>query len=202
MDWIDDIAALEAIYSTPPSEAAIVKVAQRMTPLYRKWIMASRFCILSTVGPEGADGSPRGDDGPVVVELDPGTLALPDWHGNNRVDTLRNIVRDGRIALLFLVPGSNSAVRVNGRARLSADAALRERFARDGKLPRTVIVISIGEIYMQCARALRRAALWSGDLAPADLPSPGDILAEMTAGRIDGAEYDRTWPARAAETLW
>ncbi|MGC8201586.1 pyridoxamine 5'-phosphate oxidase family protein [Aliiroseovarius sp. PTFE2010] len=199
--WIDDVEALDAIYDTAPAQASLRKVARRLTPTYRKWIMASRFCIVSTVGPEGADGSPRGDDGPVVSELNAGTLALPDWHGNNRVDTLRNVVRDGRIALLFMVPGCDNMVRVNGRGRVSAGADLRARFQRDGKQPRTVIVIAIEEVYFQCARAIRRSGLWNGQ-GPDDLPTAGDILAEMTQGDIDGAAYDAEWPKRADKTLW
>ena len=201
MNWIDDIASLEALYGTPPS-AAIRKVARQMTPLYRKWIMSSKLCVLTTVGEGGTDGSPRGDDGPCVMELDPGTLAMPDWRGNNRLDSLRNIVTDGRVSLMFMVPGSNTVVRVNGTARLSADAELRQRFEKKGRLPATVIVISIAEIYTQCARALMRSGLWSGEPAPEDLPSAGDILAEMTEGEEGGAPYDQAWPKRAAETLW
>ena len=201
MNWIDDIASLEALYGTPPS-AAIRKVARQMTPLYRKWIMSSKLCVLTTVGEGGTDGSPRGDDGPCVMELDPGTLAMPDWRGNNRLDSLRNIVTDGRVSLMFMVPGSNTVVRVNGTARLSADADLRQRFEKKGRLPATVIVISIAEIYTQCARALLRSGLWSGEPVPEDLPSPGDILAEMTEGEEGGAPYDQAWPKRAAETLW
>ncbi|WP_238370976.1 pyridoxamine 5'-phosphate oxidase family protein [Heliomarina baculiformis] len=201
MNWIDDIASLEALYGTPPS-AAIRKVARQMTPLYRKWIMSSKLCVLTTVGEGGTDGSPRGDDGPCVMELYPGTLAMPDWRGNNRLDSLRNIVTDGRVSLMFMVPGSNTVVRVNGTARLSADADLRQRFEKKGRLPATVIVISIAEIYTQCARALLRSGLWSGEPAAEDLPSAGDILAEMTEGEEGGAPYDQAWPKRAAETLW
>lgn len=157
--------------------------------------------MLATVGPEGTDDSPRGDDGPVVQELDPGTLALPDWRGNNRLDSLRNIVRDGRVSLMFLVPGSNNVVRVNGTARLTADPDLRARFEKKGKLPATVIVISIGEIYSQCARAMLRAGTWSGADESAGLPTMGDILAEQTAGEEGGAGYDKSWNARAAETM-
>ena len=135
--YVEDIASLEALYGTPP-QAALVKVARRMTPAYRRWIMESRLCVLSTVGPEGTDGSPRGDEGPVVAELDPGTLAMPDWHGNNRLDSLRNIVRDGRVSLMFMVPGSANVMRVNGTARLSTDEALRGRFEKKGRLPTTV----------------------------------------------------------------
>lgn len=201
MNWIETIDGLEALYGEVPS-AAISKVARRMSPLYRKWIMASRLCMLSTVGSEGTDGSPRGDEGPVVAELDPGTLAMPDWHGNNRLDSLRNIVSDGRVSLMFLIPGSNNVVRVNGTAKLTDDEGLRQKFEHKGRLPATVIVISIAEIYMQCARALMRAETWSGEGEPEDLPKAGEILAELTDGREGGAAYDQAWPARAAKTMW
>lgn len=199
-DWVEDIATLEAIYGTPGA-ASIRKVAHRMTPLYRQWIMASRFCVLSTVGPEGTDGSPRGDDGPVVTELDDQTLLMPDWRGNNRMDSLRNIVTDDRVSLMFMVPGSTNVVRINGRARISVDAALCGRFEDRGRRPRSVIVIRIGEIYSQCARAVMRAGLWGPDES-AGLPSMGDILAEQTDGEVGGAAYDAAWPERAAKSLW
>ena len=201
MQWIDSIEALESHYGTPGA-AATKKVAGRMTPEYRRWIMASRFCVVSTVGPEGADGSPRGDEGPVVTELDPQTLAMPDWRGNNRIDTLRNIVRDPRIALMFMVPGSTNAVRVNGDARVTVDADLCARFEKNGKQPRSVIVIRIHEIYSQCARAILRAGLWSGKDESGDLPTVGQILAAMTEGDINAADYDREWPIRAATSMW
>lgn len=200
MQYLDDIPALEALYGKPGA-ASLRKVAPRLTPLYRRWIMASRLCILSTVGPDGTDGSPRGDDGPVVLELDPNTVAMPDWRGNNRLDSLRNIVVDGRVSLLFMVPGSNTVVRVNGRARLTTDDGLRARFRRKGRQPTTVIVISIAEIYTQCARALMRAGTWGRDDS-AGLPSAGDILAEVSDGDEGGESYDRNWPARAARTMW
>jgi uncharacterized protein len=201
MTWITTLDDLLAHYGQP-AEAATVKVTPHLTPAYRAWIDRSRFCILTTVGPEGTDGSPRGDEGPVVLELDPQTVALPDWHGNNRIDSLRNIVRDGRVSLLFLIPGANNALRINGSARLTADAALRNRFDRDGKTPRTVIVIRIAEVYSQCARALIRSGLWTGGDQSKGLPSVGEILREITEGRIDGAAYDAAWPARAALTMW
>ena len=200
MNWIADIDALEALYGTP-GQPSLRKVAGQMTPLYRKWIMASRLCILSTVGPQGTDGSPRGDDGPVVVELDPSTLAMPDWRGNNRLDSLRNIVSDGRVSLMFMIPGSNTVVRVNGMAQLTDDADLRARFERKSRLPATVIVISISEIYTQCARALMRAGTWARDDSEG-LPTAGEILAEMTDGVEGGAAYDAEWAPRAAKTMW
>lgn len=201
MEFLEDIAALEALYGRPGAPA-LCKVARRMTPLYRRWIMAARFCVLGTVGPEGTDASPRGDDAPVVRELNPGTLAMPDWRGNNRLDSLRNIVTDGRVSLMFLVPGSNNVVRLNGTARLTADAGLRARFDKGGRQPATVIVIEIAEIYFQCARALMRSGLWTAQNRGADLPSAGDILAEMTGGEEGGAAYDAAWPGRAAQTMW
>ncbi len=201
MDFLNTVEELEALYGTP-AEASQVKVAHHLTPTYRKWIMASRFCVLTTVGPEGTDGSPRGDDGPVVIELDAQTLALPDWRGNERIDSLRNIVRDPRVSLMFMVPGSNNVVRINGEARLTADEPLRTRFEKSGNLPRTVIVIRIHEVYSQCARAILRAGLWASGDESRDLPTIGDMLKEMTSGAFDGATYDRDWPERAKSTLW
>ena len=197
---IRDLDTLTALYGEP-GEAALIKVAAKMTPLYRKWIMASRFCVVSTVGPDGTDGSPRGDDGPAVQELDEETLLLPDWRGNNRADTLRNIVQDGRISLMFMVPSSNNVVRVNGSALVTVDPVLLERFVRDGTLPRSVIKITIREIYSQCARALMRAGLWNAEDESANLPSVGDLLAEAKAD-FDGKSYDSAWGPRAAETMW
>lgn len=201
MQYLETITDLEALYGAPGAPS-LRKVARRMTPLYRKWIMASKLCMLTTVGPEGTDDSPRGDDGPVVLELDPGTLAMPDWRGNNRLDSLRNIIRDGRVSLMFLVPGSNNVVRVNGRAQVTADADMRARFEKGSKQPATVIVITIDEIYSQCARAMLRAGTWKGRDESRDLPSMGEILAEQTAGEEGGAEYDQAWAGRAAQTMW
>ncbi len=197
---VRDIGTLEALYGQP-GEASLIKVADQLTPLYAKWIMGSRLCMVSTVGPEGTDGSPRGDDGPVVQALDAKTLLLPDWRGNNRIDTLRNIVTDGRISLMFLVPGSNNVIRVNGQAVVSLDPALTGRFDQKGKQPRSVIVVTIAEIYSQCARALMRAGTWSAGDESGDLPTIGELLAEQKDG-FDGAEYDAQWGARAAKTMW
>ena len=201
MRRIEDISTLEALYGTPGAPA-MRKVANRLTPLYRKWIMASKLSVLSTVGAGGTDGSPRGDDGPVVLELDPKTLAMPDWRGNIRLDSLRNIVTDGRVSLMFMVPGSHNVVRVNGQAFLTVDADLRARFEKKGRKPATVIVITIAEIYTQCARALMRAGTWAGVDESRGLPSVGEILAEMTKGEEGGAPYDEAWGARAKDTMW
>lgn len=200
MTTIDSIEALEALYGTP-SEASLVKVTERLTPSYRRWIERSRFCVISTAGPEGTDGSPRGDREPVVRVADDRTLLLPDWRGNNRIDTLRNIVRDGRISLMFLVAGSNTAIRVNGRAVVSADPAQIESFETAGKHPRSVIVVTVEEAYAQCARAVMRAGLWTDGDQSAGLPSMGEMLAEAKEG-FDGVAYDAAWPTRADKEMW
>ncbi|MBV7408384.1 pyridoxamine 5'-phosphate oxidase family protein [Maritimibacter sp. DP1N21-5] len=203
MRRIEDIASLEAIYDTAkPSDAAIRKVTAHLTPAYRRWIEASRFCVVSTAGPEGTDTSPRGNDGPVVRIVDPVTLVLPDWRGNKRLDTLRNIVRDGRISVMFFVPGSGNVVRVNGQAMVTDDAALCASFEQQGKHPQTCTVISVTEVYAQCARAIMRAGLWSGADESAGLPTMGEMLRDATKGEVDGEGYDLDWAARAKDTMW
>lgn len=200
MTQITTIDALEAIYGDV-NPNSLRKVAKSITAEYGAWIEASRFCILSTVGPEGTDGSPRGDDGPVVKIMDTKTLGMPDWRGNNRADSLRNIVRDGRISLMFMVPGQTNVIRVNGHATLHDDADLLAKFSDKGRRPRTVTLIQVTEIYSQCARALLRSDLW-GEAFEGALPSMGDILRAQTDGAVDGAAYDSDWAARAAKTMW
>ena len=201
MEWIASLDELHGHYGTP-AKPAVAKVTAHLTPAYRSFITASRFCILSTVGPEGTDGSPRGDEGPVVTVLDSETLALPDWKGNERIDSLRNILRDGRASLYFMVPGSTTSVSINGTARLTADEGLRARFDRGGVHPRTVIIIRIAEVYSQCARALQRSALWTAGDQSQGLPSVGQMLQEATQGAIDGDAYDRDRAARAHLGWW
>ncbi len=205
MEYISSIEDLEGLYGTP-GETSIVKVVPKMTPGYRRWIQQSKFCILSTVGPEGTDASPRGDDQPVVLELDEHTLAMPDWRGNNRMDSLRNIVRDDRLSLMFFVNGSNNVIRVNGRAKLTVDDELLAKFERTTKSnplrPRSVIIIKIEEIYSQCARALIRSKIWEEDQNLKELPSVGDLLKDATDGSFDGETYDQEWSARASKTMW
>ncbi|MBM1220328.1 pyridoxamine 5'-phosphate oxidase family protein [Ponticoccus sp. SC2-23] len=199
MRSIMDVSELDAIYGAP-SSGAVTKVVDRLNPLYRDWIDAARFCVLTTVGPDGTDGSPRGEDGPVVRIIDDQTLQMPDWRGNNRLDSLRNIVRDGRVSLMLMVPGSSTVVRVNGTARLTADAEITQSFEQNGKHPKTVIVITIGEVYFQCAKAIMRAGLWSRDDS-AGLPTAGQFLKERDAG-FDAETYDATYPEQARERMW
>ena len=201
---VDSLAALEAIYHASPAAASTAKVAASVTPDYAALIAASPFAVLATSGPEGLDCSPRGDGPGFVRVADPRTLILPDRRGNNRIDSLRNIVRDPRVALLFLIPGSGTTIRVNGTALISADPDLLDTFRVDGHAPRTALVITVAEVYFQCARAIIRARLWDPDarVDPARLPSPGAILAALTAGAVGGQTYDAEWPGRAAKTMW
>ncbi|WP_322518269.1 pyridoxamine 5'-phosphate oxidase family protein [Rhodopseudomonas palustris] len=203
MSAITTIADLEQLYGVP-GDASTEKVADRITPPYRTLIERSPFAALATVGPEGLDCSPRGDLPGFIHIHDDKTLMLPDRHGNNRIDSLRNVVRDPRVALMLLIPGSTSALRINGRAIVSAEAELLSSFYVKGKAPRTVMVMTIEEIYFQCGRAILRSDLWNPDkhVDSATLPTPGQILASMTDNRVGGEDYDRTWPERASQTMW
>lgn len=199
MKTITDIAELEALYEAPAPNS-LAKVTPKLTPHYRRWIEASRFVVLSTVGPDGTDGSPRGDDGSVVRIVDDHTIWMPDWRGNNRIDTLRNIVADGRVSLMFMVPGSLNVVRINGAAVLTRDAAVTETFEQRGRHPKSVISITTGEIYFQCAKAVMRAGLWTRDDAEG-LPKAGEFIQEMKSD-FDGASYDAGYSEYAKERMW
>jgi len=180
---------------------SIDKVMPVITPLYRNWIMASRFCVLATYAQGRVDLSPRGDDGPVALVLDPKHIALPDWRGNNRLDSLRNIMRDGAVSIMFMAHGSDTAVRVIGRAKITADPDMCQRFQKDRHLPKTVMIIEVDEVYCQCARPILRSDLWAG-AAVEGLPTLGELLVEAKNGDFDGVTYDANWSARVNETLW
>ena len=199
MKIINDIKSLEVLYGAA-SQASLTKVVTRLSPHYVKWINAARFCILTTVGPEGSDGSPRGDVGSVVRVVDDTTLWMPDWRGNNRIDSLRNIVRDGRVSLMFMVTGSANVIRVNGLAVLSADQVVTGMFEQSGKHPKAVIIITMGEAYFQCAKAIMRSELWTGDGA-VDLPTAGQLLKEQQA-EFDAQAYDDGYASNAKAKMW
>jgi PPOX class probable FMN-dependent enzyme len=202
MSRITSLTELDALYGEPVP-ASLAKVADRVIPTYRALIEAAPFCVLATAGPGGVDASPRGDAPGFVRVEDERTLMLPDRRGNNRADTLRNLVTDPRLALLFFIPGVGETLRVNGTGEVHADAALGERFAVQGKTPRTVLVVRVAEVYFQCSRAVLRARLWEPEsrVERASLPTPGRILAEVSAGRI-GAEYDEGLQERLRANLY
>ncbi|WP_454736439.1 pyridoxamine 5'-phosphate oxidase family protein [Cupriavidus necator] len=200
---ITTLAELEALYAQPAAPS-LAKEVNHLHPHYRAFIEAAPFCLLSTVGEQWAECSPRGDAPGFVQVLDDCTLLLPDRRGNNRIDSLRNIVADPRVGLLFVIPGVNETIRVNGTAQISVDPALIARCVVDGKAPTTVLVVTVQSVFFQCARALIRSRLWAADaqVARRTLPSNGEILATLSANAIDGAAYDRDLPERQRTTLY
>ena len=200
---VRDEATLNALYGEI-SAGAIAKEIDYIHPHYRTMIEASPFVVLGTSGPGGLDCSPRGDPAGFVHVLDDKTLLIPDRRGNNRADSLRNIIHDPRVTLLFLIPGVGETVRVNGTAVISTDPALLERFPFRGTLPRSVIVVTADRVYFQCPKALVRSELWNPEkqISRKSLPSTGTIMADITAGKIGGEQYDRDYPERLRKTLY
>jgi hypothetical protein len=203
-DTITTTEQLEALYKDAPYGPAVFKETDHISPQYRKLIEAAPFVVVATCGPEGLDCSPRGDPPGFVRVVDAHTLIIPDRRGNNRIDSLRNLVRDPRISLLFLIPGVGETMRVNGRARISTDPKLTESFAMNGKVPKCVLVVTVDRAYFQCTKAIIRSKLWdpASIVDRKTLPTPGSILAELTDGRLGGAEHDRAAPARIKETIY
>lgn len=203
MTRIETVEELEAIYGKP-GQSSLVKELDHLIPEYAAFIEASPFVALATSGPEGLDCSPRGDVGGFVRVADIRTLMMPDRRGNNRADSLKNIIRDDRVGLLFLIPGVGTTLRVNGRAVVSVDPDLCASFAMEGKPARSVIIVTVDAVYFQCARAIHRSELWNPErhVQPGDLPSPGEILQATSNARIDGDVYDREWPERARRSMW
>jgi PPOX class probable FMN-dependent enzyme len=185
-------------------EASLKKEVSYIHPRYCELIKASPFAVLATSGPGGLDASPRGDPPGFVQVQDEHTLLVPERRGNNRVDSLRNILTDPRVALLFLIPGVGETLRVNGRATISIDPVLLERFSMDGKLPKCVLVVKVEAVFFQCARAIRRSNLWQSIAAEAmaNIPSPGTILEALTEAQIDGHQYDHGLRERQQASLY
>ncbi len=199
---IDNLAALEALFGDV-GEASRKKEVDFIHPAYRALIEASPFAVLATAGPDGLDASPRGDPPGFVVVQDEKTLLLPERRGNNRIDSLRNILADPRVALLFLIPGVGETLRINGRASITIDPVLLERFSMAGKPPKCVLEIHVETVYFQCARAIQRSKLWQAPSPEmlARVPSAGKILEAITAS-IDAETYERELPARQRATLY
>lgn len=203
MGIVASVEELAALYDAP-QPMSLAKEVDHLTDQHRAYVEASPFVLIATQGPEGLDCSPRGDAPGFVRVADPRTLLLPDRRGNNRLDTLRNIVVDGRVGLLFLVPGIGVTLRVNGTAELSTDTGLRESFAVRGTLPTTVVVVRTTSVYTQCPKALVRSHLWDPARFrdAADLPTVGAVMAGIAGEGFDGEAYDRAYPERLARTLY
>jgi PPOX class probable FMN-dependent enzyme len=200
---IHDTAELEGLYG-PPLERSVRKQMDHLDDYCRAFIAASPLLIIGTQYGDFADNSPRGDIPGFVQAPDDHTLLIPDRRGNNRLDTLHNIVRNPVVGLLFLVPGLHETFRVNGEAVLSRDPALTVRFEMQGKLPRTVILVRVKEAYIHCSRALVRADLWNPakHVAPNTVPSMGTILAKHTCGFVDAQTFDEEAKVKVPQTLY
>lgn len=194
---------LQALFG-PVGEASLRKEVGFIHPVYRRWIEASPFVVLATSGPQGLDASPRGDPAGCVVVEDEHTLLLPERRGNNRIDSLRNILADPHVALLFLIPGIGETLRVNGRAAISVDPELLARFEVNGKLPRSVLVISVDTVFFQCSRAIFRSKLWdpAQHIERSSLPSLGRMVAEISRSGFDAESYDKGLYERLKGSLY
>jgi len=200
---ITTVEQLEALYGTP-SGPAVAKEVERLTSGYRAMIEAAPFAVIATVGPEGVDCSPKGDPAGFLRVIDDRTLAIPDRPGNNRLDGMRNVLRDPRISVLFLIPGVGETLRVIGRASISVDPDLMASFAVNGKLPRSVMIVAIERVFFHCSKAIVRSKLWdeATKIARTSLPSTGAIIAEVSGGARGGADYDRAAPERSKSMLY
>ena len=197
------VADLEAVYGAP-NPRSLLKEIDHLNADYRAFVEASPFIVLSSVGAQGTDASPKGDAPGFVRILNERLLAIPDRPGNNRIDNLRNIVEDGRVSVLFIVPGVGETLRVNGTATISADPELLASFAVQGKLPRSVILVQVQTVYFHCSKALVRSKLWergAQETKPA-VPTAGKILQHISGGAFDGDAYDRELPERLKTTLY
>jgi PPOX class probable FMN-dependent enzyme len=201
---ISTLAELETLYPEPVYPPAKVKETSRITDGYRALIDASPFFALATNGPDGLDCSPRGDPKGFVRVLDDKTIVVPDRRGNNRIDSLRNLIHDPRVALLFLIPGVSETLRIMGRATICTDPELCASFTMQGKAPRSVLVIAVEKVFFQCAKAIVRSKLWDSatQVERSTLPTSGKILAEISGGTVGGDEHDRVYPERVKATIY
>lgn len=201
---IATVEDLEALYDGVVAQASVIKEVDHIHPVYRPFIEAAPFAVLATAGPNGLDATPRGDPAGFVHIEDARTLILPDRRGNNRIDSLRNIVADPRVALLFIIPGIGETLRVNGTAEILAGPDHLARFAMAGQLPRSILRITVDSVFFQCSRAVIRAGLWNPEstVSRDSLPSTGTILRTLSQSAIDGGAYDRALPGRLADTLY
>ncbi len=202
-DRITTVEQLEARYGQP-MERSLIKEIDYISDHYRAFVEKSPFVVLATCGPEGLDCSPRGDPAGFVRVADRKTVLIPDRRGNNRLDTLRNLIRDPRISLLFLIPGVGETLRINGRAEIVTEPELCASFAMEGKVPASVIAVTAERVYFQCQKALARSGLWKPEarVSREDVPTAGQIFAALSDGAYDAAEYDRTYPEHMKKTIY
>ena len=201
--YVTKVEELDALYGAV-AQPAIIKEVDHIHPIYRPFIEASPLAILATAGPGGLNATARGDPAGFIHIEDEHTLILPDRQGNNRVDSLRNILADPRVALLFFIPGVGETLRVNGTAKIIACPDYLERFAVSGKPPKTVLRIAVESVLVQCMRAVMRSGMWKQEsqVDRKSLPSVGTILRTLSDAAIDDQAYDQEAPQRLANTLY
>jgi uncharacterized protein len=200
---IDSLDSLAALFG-PVQEASRRKEVTTLPQVYQEMVRASPFCVLATTGPDGMDASPRGDAPGFVAVVDAQTLHLPERRGNNRIDSLRNILNDPRVAMLFLIPGCGETLRINGRAQILAGPGVLAPYAVSGRLPTCVVEVRVEAAFFQCARAIQRSRLWApvSPDAIAHVPSAGQMLAALSDGALGGPAYDAELPERQQATLY
>ena len=200
---ITSVEELEELYG-PAVPRSLTKEQDHLTDHYRAFVEAAPFVVVATSGPEGLDCSPRGDPPGFIRVHDRYTVMMPDRRGNNRLDTLKNIVRDPRISLLFLIPGVGETLRINGKAVIITDPELCSSFAMQGKSPKSVIVTKIDSVYFQCQKALARSKLWHPDsiVDRSTLPTAGQMAEAMSAEPLDGKAYDENYPEHLKKTIY
>lgn len=200
--FITDEASLRALHHAPMSRATD-KVLRALDQHCRRVIALSPFCVIATQGPNGADISPRGDPAGFVRVLDERTLLLPDRVGNNRLDAMTNLIANPRIGLLFLVPGMNETLRINGTARITNDARLLAASAVRERAPKVGLVVAVEEAFLHCAKALVRSALWdaSRHIDRASLPSYAVMLLDHVGG-LTAEENERQSKVMAERGLY
>jgi PPOX class probable FMN-dependent enzyme len=200
---ITTIEELEALYDKPAG-ASLVKEIDHISDHYRTFIEKAPFVVMATSGAGGLDCSPRGDPAGFVRVLDRKRVLVPDRRGNNRLDSLRNLVEDPRVSLLFLIPGVNETLRINGRARILVEEELAASFAINERVPKVLLEVTADRVYFQCAKALVRSKLWAPEtqVPRSTVPSTGQILAEITSGKVDAAEHDKAYPERVKQTIY
>jgi PPOX class probable FMN-dependent enzyme len=200
---ITTLAELDALYDKPAG-ASVAKEIDHISDHYRTFIEKAPFVVMATVGAGGLDCSPRGDPAGFVRVLDRKRVLVPDRRGNNRIDSLRNLIEDPRVSLLFLIPGVNETLRINGRARILVNEELAASFAINERVPKVLLEVTADRVYFQCAKALVRSRLWAAEtqVPRSALPSTGQILEQITNKAIDAAEHDRGYPERVKQTIY
>lgn len=203
---ITSIERLLEVYPNEPGATSIRKESPVLTPSYAAFVTAAPFCVVSTVGQGGLDQSPRGDGPGFVRVRDERTLVIPDRRGNNRLDTLRNLVADPRVGLLFLVPGVGHELRVRGTAVVSTDPDELGRHEVSGVLPASVLLVTVERVYFQCARAIKRSRLWEPSAwpDPASVPTAGQMTLEAGGfgSQQEARDYDEALEERQNATLY